>query len=103
MLLAASCVLLSAGIGISWAFKTERARAQAQLQSVSDLRQTQVENWLGEKLNLARLVATSAVYADLYVQWRDRGDQAAVARLVGRLTELGQFVKIGRASCRERV
>ena len=94
LLLAAGCVVVLAGIGINWAFKSERARAQSQLQAVADLRQTQVENWLGEKLNLARLVATSAVYADLYVQWRDRGDQAAVARLVGRLTELGQFVKI---------
>ena len=93
LLLAAGCVVVLAGIGINWAFKSERARAQSQLQAVADLRQTQVENWLGEKLNLSRLVATSAVYADLYVQWRDRGDQAAVARLVGRLTELGQFVK----------
>ena len=93
LLLAAGCVVVLAGIGVSWAFKSERARGQSQLQAVSDLRQTQVENWLGEKLNLARLVATSAVYADLYVQWRDHGDQTAVARLVGRLTELGQFVK----------
>jgi len=93
LLLAAGCVVVLAGIGISWAFKTERARAEAQLQAVADLRQTQVESWLGEKLNLARLVATSVVYADLYVQWRDRGDQAAATRLLGRLTELGQFVQ----------
>ena len=98
LLLAAGCVVVLAGIGVSWAFKSERARGQSQLQAVSDLRQTQVENWLGEKLNLARLVATSAVYADLYVQWRDHGDQTAVARLVGRLTELGQFVKTDRKS-----
>ena len=62
LLLATGCVVVLAGIGINWAFKSERARAQSQLQAVADLRQTQVENWLGEKLNLARLVATSAVY-----------------------------------------
>ena len=93
LLLAAGCVVVLAGVSVGWAFKTERARAQAQLQAVADLRQTQVEAWLGEKLNLARLVATSTAYADLYAQWRDRSDPAALARLVGRLSELGQIVQ----------
>ena len=93
LLLAASCVVVLAGIGVGWAFKAERARAQAQLQAVADLRQTQVNSWLGEKLNLARLIATSTAFADLYVQWRDRSDPAAMARLMGRLTELGQIVQ----------
>ena len=97
LLLAVGLVVALAALAIGWAFKTERARAAIRLQAVADLRQAQVDAWLAEKLNLGRLVSTSTADAELISQWRDRGDAQALARLQGRLTELGQIARASAA------
>ena len=97
LLLAGGLIVLLAALAIGWAFKTERARAAIRLQAVADLRQAQVDAWLAEKLNLARLVSTSNSYPAFFSQWRDRGDAQALALLQGRLTELGQIARASGA------
>ena len=97
LLLASGLVLLLAALAIGWAFKTERARAAIRLQAVADQRQAQVEDWLTEKLNLARLVGTSNTYATMFSHWRDQGDAQALARLQDRLTELRQIAQASAA------
>ena len=97
LLLAGGLVVLLAALAVGWAVKTERARAAIQLQAVADLRQTQVEGWLGEKLNLARLVGTSNSLATFFSQWRDQGEAQALERLQGRLTELSQIAQASAA------
>jgi PAS domain S-box-containing protein len=65
-------------------FRQERAQAAARLQSVSELRATQVQVWLERHLSFARFLDDSTQLAELYTRWQDRGDVAAGRRLLER-------------------
>jgi PAS domain S-box-containing protein len=68
-------------------FRQERAQAAARLESVAELRATQVQAWLDRHMSFAQFLADSAPLADLYTRWQDHGDAAAGAELLARAIE----------------
>jgi hypothetical protein len=49
---------------------------RAQVEAVADLRSTEVQAWLQGQLAVAQFVSGSALWADLYRRWHERGDTA---------------------------
>ena len=92
--LAGGLVALLAALTIGWTFKTERARAVAQLQAVADLRQAQVEAGLGEALNLGATIASNTAKAELFLQWREHGEANALNGLLNRFVDLRRIEQI---------
>jgi PAS domain S-box-containing protein len=64
------------------------ARQAAQLEAVAELRATQVEAWLHDRLSQARFARNSTLWATLGKRWREQGELAARDLLVERLLEL---------------
>ena len=79
-----AAVALLAGAAIVRDFRQERAQAAARLESVAELRSTQVQAWLERHMSFARFIADATVLAGLYTQWQDQGDAAAGQRLMAR-------------------
>ncbi|MEP6504441.1 MAG: PAS domain-containing protein, partial [Betaproteobacteria bacterium] len=77
-------VLVFAGLAIWRDFQREREQAAARLESVSELRATQVQAWLERHMSFARFLAGSTQLAELYVRWREQGDEAAGRTLLAR-------------------
>ena len=73
-----------AGAAIVRDFHQERAQAAARLESVAELRATQVQAWLDRHLSFAQFLDDSTVFADLYTKWQDHGDQVAGRQLLAR-------------------
>ena len=65
-------------------FRLERAQAAARLESVAELRSTQVQAWLDRHMSFAQFLDDSTVLADLYTRWQDHGDAAAGEQLLAR-------------------
>jgi two-component system sensor histidine kinase/response regulator len=77
-------VALVSGWTIREDFRHERAQAGARLESVAELRATQVQGWLDRHMSFAQFLDDSTSFADLYTRWRDRGDEAAGKALLAR-------------------
>jgi PAS domain S-box-containing protein len=77
-------ILLARG-GILHSRNSHRAAAEEQLQSIAQLKVTQIEDWLKERLADSRVVQSSALFSGLLSQWRQHGDPAARASLLERL------------------
>jgi two-component system, sensor histidine kinase and response regulator len=73
----AAVVALLASAAIVRDFRQERAQAAARLESVAELRATQVQAWLDRHMSFAQFLDDSATFADLYTRWQDHGDAAA--------------------------
>ncbi len=73
-----------AGAAIVRDFRQERAQAAARLESVAELRATQVQAWLDRHMSFAQFLDDSATFADLYTRWQDHGDAAAGQQLLAR-------------------
>ena len=65
-------------------FLQERAQAAARLESVSELRATQVQVWLERHMSFARFLDDSDAFAELYTRWQEHGDAAAGRTLLAR-------------------
>jgi two-component system sensor histidine kinase/response regulator len=57
-------------------FLTQRAEAEFRLQSVADMRSSDVESWISRKMDLAAFFGNSTTLGDQFLRWR-RGDAAA--------------------------
>ncbi|HEY4066899.1 MAG TPA: PAS domain-containing protein, partial [Burkholderiaceae bacterium] len=64
-------------------FGLQRAQAESRLQSVAELRASQVEDWVARKMSLAYFLDDSAPLADQFIKWRE-GDAGAGERLLKR-------------------
>ena len=73
-----------AGATIVRDFRQERAQAAARLESVTELRATQVQAWLDRHMSFAQFLDDSAVFAQLYTKWQDEGDAEAGRTLLAR-------------------
>ncbi len=71
-------------------FQLQRAQAASRLESIAELRATQVHGWVARQMNLAYFVDDSTAFAELYLRWQDRGDAEAGATLLRRSIELRQ-------------
>ena len=80
-------VALIAGGTIVRDFRQERAQAAARLESVAELRATQVQAWLDRHMSFAQFLDDSAPLADLYTRWQDHGDAAAGSELLARAVD----------------
>ena len=79
-----AAVAALAGASIVRDFRQERAQAAARLESVAELRATQVQAWLDRHMDFARFLDDSDVLADLYTKWQDHGDAEAGRQLLAR-------------------
>ena len=79
-----AAVALVAGAAIVRDLRQERAQASARLESVAELRATQVQAWLDRHMSFAQFLDDSANLAALYTQWQDHGDAAAGQQLLAR-------------------
>ncbi|MCK9689194.1 PAS domain-containing protein [Scleromatobacter humisilvae] len=77
-------VALVAGVAVVRDVRQERAQAAARLESVAELRSTQVQAWVDRHMSFAQFIADGTVLAGLYTQWQDQGDAAAGQRLMAR-------------------
>jgi len=65
-------------------FRQEREQAVARLESVAELRATQVQAWLDRHLDFAQFLDDSTLFAELYTRWQDQGDAEAGRQLMAR-------------------
>jgi two-component system sensor histidine kinase/response regulator len=79
-----AAVAALAGAAIVRDFRQERARAAARLESVAELRATQVQAWLDRHMSFAHFLDDSTAFADLYTKWQEHGDQEAGKLLMAR-------------------
>ena len=77
-------VALLAGATVVRDFRQERAQAAARLESVAELRATQVQAWLDRHMSFAHFLDDSEVLAALYTRWQDHGDADAGQQLLAR-------------------
>jgi len=77
-------VALIAGGTVVRDLRQERAQAAARVESVAELRSTQVQAWLDRHMSFAQFLDDSVVMAGLYTRWRDDGDAAAGQQLLAR-------------------
>ncbi len=82
--LAVTVAVLVAGWSVRQAFQHQHAQAGERLQALADLRNTQLEAWLQRQMGLATFLSESGPLAELCLQWQDRGDSEAGARLLSR-------------------
>ena len=80
-------VALIAGGTIVRDFRQERAQAAARVESVAELRATQVQAWLERHMSFAQFLGDSTVFADLYTRWQDNGDAEAGRQLLARAVD----------------
>ena len=80
-------VALVTGSAILRDFRQERAQAAARLESVAELRATQVQAWLDRHMSFAQFLDDSANLAALYTQWQDHGDAEAGRQLLARAVD----------------
>jgi len=73
-----------AGGAILRDFHQERAQAAARLDSVAELRATQVQAWLDRHMSFAQFLDDSTAFADLYTRWQEHGDAEAGKALMAR-------------------
>lgn len=79
--------LLVAGWTLRQAHLHQRDQARARLDSLAELRATQLEAWLAQWQAQARFLRTSQRLADQFRAWTDDGDQAAGERPLARMVE----------------
>ena len=79
-----AAVALIAGGTIVRDFRQERAQAAARLESVAELRATQVQAWLDRHMSFADFLDDGTAMAELYTRWQDRGDTEAGRQLLAR-------------------
>lgn len=83
-LLAAVFVFLGY-IGIQQSQDSYREAAGKQLQSITQLKVRQIEDWLRERHSDAQLASGSSLFSEVLPQWRRNGDPDARAKLIARL------------------
>jgi len=88
LLLAGGLIVALAALFVARDFKSNREQAAAALRAVADLRQTQIETWLRERLSIARFLSGGTTFAEWYTRWLQRGDEASLERLLARMVEL---------------
>jgi len=74
--------------GIQHSRNSHREEAEKQLQSIAQLKVTQIEDWLKERLADSHVVHSSALFSGLLSQWRQHGDLAARTSLLARLDDI---------------
>ena len=78
-------------VACSWViwreFDTQRQQAGAHLQSLAELRVTQVEAWVERQMMLARAISSGPALAELFNRWKRDNDAEAIARLLARSIE----------------
>ena len=77
-------VALLSGWSIRQEFLAQREQAAARLESIAELRATQVQAWYDRHLSFARFLDEGTAFASLYTRWRDQGDEAAGTTLLER-------------------
>ena len=85
--MALATIVLSAALALRREFSFQRAQAQAGLESVAELRKTQVESWIERQMTLATFIAHSPFFAEQFKRWRDDGDGEAGHRMLDRLIQ----------------
>ena len=65
-------------------FRQGRAQAAARVESVAELRATQVQAWLDRHMSFAHFLDDSTTLAELYTRWQEQGDSAAGQALLAR-------------------
>lgn len=85
-LLAAVFVFLGT-IGIQQSRDSYRESAGKQLQSITQLKVQQIEDWLHERHSDSQLASDSPLFNEVLPQWRRNGDPDARAKLVARLED----------------
>jgi PAS domain S-box-containing protein len=82
-------LLLATTAVMAWLELAEvRVHHERQLASVSELRARQLATWMAERHAQADFVRSSIYMAELFRQWRERGDDAARVQLIERLSGL---------------
>ena len=72
------------GVAIRQDFLTQRTQASARLESISELRATQVQGWLDGRMSLAYFLDEGESLSQLYTRWQEQGDAAAGRTLLER-------------------
>lgn len=81
-------VFILVGIsGIRHSRDSYRDAAGRQMQSIAQLKVSQLENWLDERLSDSRLAGSSMLFGELLSIWQDNGDPAVRERLIRRLED----------------
>jgi two-component system sensor histidine kinase/response regulator len=82
---------VAAALTCSWViwreFDSQREQASARLQSLAELRATQVETWVERQMMLARAISSGPALAELFNRWKQDDDAQALARLLARSIE----------------
>jgi signal transduction histidine kinase len=84
MSIAAVVVGLLVWIAVVATYNFHRERESARLEALSELRATQVADWLAEKSSQVRFAGASPL-GEQYKSWREDGDLAARDKMLGRL------------------
>jgi PAS domain S-box-containing protein len=87
MALVAAIVIAFTSAAIMGAYQHERADDSATLEAISDLKLTQITNWLAERRAQAQFVSNSILFADFYQRWHNTGDSQSAQRLLQRLID----------------
>lgn len=77
--------------GISLSLRQEEARSLSQLRAIADLKSRQLSDWLHEREDDARLIASARHFGEDYRHWRQRRDAASSERLRRDLDEFVRF------------
>ena len=85
-LIASVLLLLLAAWLIRTEFRQQREHAAERVMAVSELRQAQVDAWVGDLLGQARFLGSSAYWAELF-QRMQAGDQASRDLLIARMID----------------
>ena len=86
--LVSAVIVALTGIALRYNQQEHVARQAAQLEAVAELRATQVDAWLRDRLSQARFARGSTLWATLGKRWREQGDVSARDLLVERVVEL---------------
>ena len=88
MWLASALIVALTAVALGYNQREHVARQAGQLEAVAELRSTQVDAWLRDRLSEARFARGSTLWATLGKRWREQGDVGARDLLLERVVEL---------------
>jgi PAS domain S-box-containing protein len=85
-----AAVLALTVVALAYDRSNRLAHQREQIESVADLRSSEVQMWLAGHLAQAQFVSSSVSWGRLYLHWFKSGDEAARDEVMGRVSDLRQ-------------
>jgi PAS domain S-box-containing protein len=97
---AATLVLVGAAIGYS--FYSHHEREAARLEAVAELRSSQIQAWIQDRVAQSRFLGSSQFMATLLKRWLENGDAQSKEALAARLASFAQAMGAQHAAILDR-